>query len=83
MIRAQAAIVGAVPANRHILMARHLRRLEKHFAAAPVIVDIVGHKDAFGAVQGTALQQVHAAILKHDFASARRKHCEQMEIAVS
>ena len=55
VIGTEPSIVGAAPPDwgtNH----RHFRRIDKNFAAAAVIVDVVGEKDAFGAMSGATLE---------------------------
>jgi hypothetical protein len=67
VVGAEAAVVGASPFDGSVVDLWHLRRLDEDFAAAAVIVDVIGNEDALGAVLGAAFEQVDAAILKNGF----------------
>jgi hypothetical protein len=47
-------------------MLRHLRRLDEHLPAPPVVIDIVCNEDLFEAVLGAVLDHVDAVVLKDD-----------------
>ena len=66
VVGAQAAVVRAAPLHRRVVALRHLRVLEEHLAAAPVVVDVVGHQHALGAVHRAVLQHQHAVVLEDD-----------------
>ena len=50
VVGAEAAVVGAAPFDGSVVALRHFGRLDEDFAAAAVVVDVVGDEDAFGAV---------------------------------
>ena len=66
VVGAEAAVVGASPFDGSVVDLRHLGRLDEDFAAAAVVVDVVGDQDALGAVLGAALEQVDVAVLEDD-----------------
>ncbi len=68
VIGAQAAIVGATPLYRSVVNQWHFRLLDKDFAAAPVVIHVVGDQYAFRAVIWAALQQKNFVVLKNDLA---------------
>jgi hypothetical protein len=83
VVRAEAAVVRTIPADGHVVVPGHLGGLDENFAATPVIIDIVRHEDALGSMDRAALEQVTLPSSNTILPSARRKHVEQMEIAVS
>ena len=66
MVAAQAAVIGTSPFNLRIEGAGHFGRFDEHLAAPAVVIDVVGHQDAFVSVCGAALDHVHAVVLKND-----------------
>jgi hypothetical protein len=46
---------------------RHLRRLDEYFTAAAVVVDVVGHENAFETVLGATLEQEYVSAFEDDF----------------
>src|SRR5581483_11446069 len=67
MIRAEPAIVRAAPPHRSIETVGHLGSFEKHLAAAPVVIDVVGDEHALVAMDGTAFQEVDPVVLEDNF----------------
>ena len=70
VIGAPAAIVGAAPFYRRVVDYRHFRPLDENFAAAPVVIDIVGDQHSLGAVFRASLQQKYLFILEDDLPSS-------------
>jgi hypothetical protein len=68
MIGAQTAVIGTAPLDGCVVVRRHFRRLDEYFAAAPIVVDVIGHEHPLGAVLRAFLEQVDALILKNDLA---------------
>ena len=68
VIVAQTAVVRAAPFDRCVVMQGHFRFLDEHFAAAPVIIDVIRDEHSFGTVFRAALQQKHFVVLKDNFA---------------
>src|SRR5215475_5126383 len=68
VIRTQTAIVRAPPLDRSVVLVRHLRRFDEHFAGTAVVINIVGDEHAFGAVRGAAFEQEDVAALEDDLA---------------
>jgi hypothetical protein len=66
VIRAQPAVVRATPFHRRVVALRHLRRLDEHFPAAPVVVHIVSDQDALMTVFGAVLEHEDAIVLEDD-----------------
>src|SRR6185503_21098945 len=64
VIRAESAIIRATPFDRGVVNIRHLRRLDKDFAAATIIINIIGNQDFFRAVLRASLEHEDIAILK-------------------
>ena len=50
VVGAQAAVVGAAPLHGVLKCVGHLRRLDEDFAAAAIVVDVVGDEDALRAM---------------------------------
>jgi hypothetical protein len=67
VVGAEAAVVGASPLDGSVVDLGHLGGLQEDFAAAAVVVDIVGDKDALGAVLGAAFEQVDIVVLENGF----------------
>ncbi len=72
MVGAEAAVVGASPLDGSVVDLRHLGGLDEDFAAAAIIVDVVGDEDFFRAVLRAALEEVDVAVLKKVLASTLR-----------
>jgi hypothetical protein len=68
VVGAEAAIVGTAPFHGRVVDNRHFGTLDENFAAAAVVVDIVGKKDAFGTVNRAALEHENFVVLENDFA---------------
>jgi len=68
VIGAEAAIIGATPLHRGVVHNGHFRALDKDFAAATVVIDIVGEEYAHATMFGTMLEQEDLIILEHDLA---------------
>src|SRR5216684_9379055 len=68
VIGAQAAVVRAAPLYGSVVDHGHFGALDKDFAAAAVVIDIVGDEHALCAVFRAALQQEHLAVLENNFA---------------
>ncbi len=68
MIGAEAAIIGATPLHRGVVHSGHFRALDKDFAAATVVIDIVGEEYAHATMFGAMLEQEDLIILEHDLA---------------
>src|SRR5713101_7312095 len=68
VIGAQATVVRAAPLYGSVVDHGHLGALDENFAAAAIVIDIVGDQHAFRAVFGAALQQEDFAVLENDFA---------------
>ena len=66
VIGAEPAVVRTAPLHRRVVVRRHLRRLDEHFAAAPVVVDVIGDEHALVSVLRAPLEHEHAVVLKHD-----------------
>src|SRR6266478_1926523 len=67
VVGAEAAVVGTSPLYGRVVELRHLGGLDEDFAAAAVVVDVVGDKDALGAVLRATFQEVDVAVLKDGF----------------
>jgi len=67
VVSAEAAVVGASPLDGSVVDLGHLWGLDEDFAAAAVVVDVVGNEDALGAMLGAAFQEVDVAILENGF----------------
>ena len=68
VVGAEPAIVGTTPFYGRVVDNRHFGTLDENFAAAAVIVDIIGEKDALGTVIGAALEHEDLVVLENDFA---------------
>src|SRR5712691_954917 len=68
VIGAQAAVVRAAPLYRRVVDHGHFGALDEDFAAAAVVIDVVGDEHALCAVFRAALQQEHFAVLENNFA---------------
>src|SRR5260370_17423813 len=68
VIGAQAAVVRAAPLHRSVVDHGHFGALDEDFAAAAVVIDLVGDEHALCAVFRAALQQEHLAVLENGFA---------------
>lgn len=67
MIGTKTAIVGTAVLHGSVPAYRHLRGLDEHFAATPIIVDIIGYEHTIEAVLMAALQHVDSIVFKNDF----------------
>ena|ERR1700677_2060216 len=67
MIGAEAAVVGASPVDGGVVDLWHLGGLDEDFAAAAVIIDVIGDEDALRAVLGAAFKEVDILVLKNGF----------------
>jgi hypothetical protein len=67
VVGAEAAVVGASPFDGSVVDLGHLGRLDEDFAAAAVVVDVIGDEDALGAVLGAAFEKVDVAVLENGF----------------
>src|SRR6478672_11378172 len=68
VIGAQPAVVGTSPFHGCVVADRHLRRFDEHFAAATVVIHVVGDEDSLAAVFRAVLQQEHLAVFEHNLA---------------
>src|SRR5260370_13469977 len=68
VVGGKAAVVRAAPLYGSVVDHGHLGALDENFAAAAIVIDIVGDQHAFRAVFGAALQQEDFAVLENDFA---------------
>ena len=68
MIAAEAAVVRAAPLYWSVICERHFRRLDKNFAAAAIVLQIISNQDSLATMLGTALEHENLAILEHRFA---------------
>ena len=66
MIGAQPAVIRTAPLDGGVEHTRHLRRLDEHFPALPVVVHIVCQEHAFGSMRWARLEHVDGPVLKHD-----------------
>ena len=66
VVGAEAAVVGAAVFDGRVVVVGHLRRLDEDFAAAAVVVDVVGHEDALEAVLGAALEHEDVVVFEDD-----------------
>src|SRR5580698_6753502 len=53
--------------DRCVVPIRHLRRLQKHFAASSIVVHIVRNQNSLKAMLRTAFEHEDVIILKYDF----------------
>src|SRR5581483_9935037 len=67
VIGAEATVIWASPFHGGVVNQRHLGGLDEEFAAAAVIVYVVGDEDVLGPMVGTALEKVNLAVLEDDF----------------
>jgi hypothetical protein len=67
VVGAEAAVVGASPFDWGVVDERHLWRLEEDFAAAAVVVNVIGDEDFLGAVLGAAFEEEDFVVLKNGF----------------
>jgi hypothetical protein len=56
VVGAETAIVGAAPLHGCVVNVGHFRTLDEDFAAAAVIIDVIGDENMLGAVFGTTLE---------------------------
>src|SRR6266852_1708440 len=68
VIGAQATVVRAAPLYGSVVDHGHLGALDENFAAAAIVIDIVGDQHALGAVLRAALEQEDFAVLENDLA---------------
>ncbi len=62
MVGTQATIIGASPFDRGVVDERHFGGLDEDFAAAAIVVDVVGNEDAIKAVLGAELAEMGRAV---------------------
>jgi len=67
VVGAEAAVVGASPFDGSVVDLGHLGRLDEDFAAAAVVVDVVGDEDTLGAVLGAAFEEIDLIVLENGF----------------
>jgi hypothetical protein len=67
VVGAEATIVGASPLYWSVVDLGHLGGLDEDFAAAAVVVDVVGDEDTLGAVLGAAFEEVDFVVLEDGF----------------
>ena len=66
VVGAEAAVVGAAVFDGGVVAVGHLGRLDEDFAAAAVVVDVVGDQDALEAVLRAALEHVDVVVFEDD-----------------
>ena len=66
VVGAEAAVVGAAVFDGGVVAVGHLGWLDEDFAAAAVVVDVVGDEDALEAVLGAALEHVDVVVLEDE-----------------
>ena len=66
VVGAEAAVVGAAEFDGGVVAVGHLGGLDEDFAAAPVVVDIVGDQDALEAVRGAAFEHEDVVVFEDD-----------------
>jgi hypothetical protein len=64
VVGAEAAVVGASPLDGSVVDERHLGGLDEDFAAAAVVVDVVGDEDFFRTVLRAAFEEVDVVVLE-------------------
>ncbi len=67
VVGAEAAVVGASPLDGSVVDLGHLGWLDEDFAAAAVVIDVVGDEDSLRAVLRAAFEQVDVAVLENGF----------------
>src|SRR5271155_5285371 len=67
MVGAEAAVVGASPFDGGVVDLGHFGGLDEDFAAAAVVVDVIGDEDALGAVLGAAFEEIDVVVLENGF----------------
>ncbi len=72
VVGAEAAVVGAAVFDGGVVAVGHLGGLDEDFAAAAVVVDVVGDEDALEAVLRAALEHETLSSSKTILASMRR-----------
>ena len=65
MIAAKATIIRAPPLDGSVVNQRHLRRFDEDLSAAPIVVHIIGDKNALVPVLRASLEHENLAILKN------------------
>jgi hypothetical protein len=68
VVGAKAAIVGTAPLDGGVVDHGHFRALDKDFATAAIVIDVVGDEDIFAAVRGAMLKEENLVVLKDDLA---------------
>jgi len=67
VVGAEAAIIGASPFDGSVVDLGHLGRLDEDFAAAAIVINIIGDEDALGAVLRAAFEEIDVIVLKNGF----------------
>jgi hypothetical protein len=66
VVGTEAAVVGTSEFNGRVVPVRHLGRLDKDFATAPVVVHIIRYEDALEAVGRTTLEHEDVIFFEDD-----------------
>jgi hypothetical protein len=68
VVGAKAAIVGTAPLHGGVVNHRHFGALDENFAAAAIVIDVIGDKDSLATMLGTVFQKENLVVLEDDFA---------------
>jgi hypothetical protein len=66
MIGTKAAVIGATPFDGGVVTVGHFRGFDEDFAAAAVVVDVIGDEDALEAVLGATFEHVDIAVFEDE-----------------
>jgi hypothetical protein len=66
VIGAETAIVGTTVLYWSVIVIRHLRWLDEYFAAATIVIHIIGHQHPLEAMLRASFEHKDLAILKDD-----------------
>ena len=70
VVGAQTAVVRTAPLHRSVVLQRHLGRLDEDFAAAPVIIHVIGDQNTLAAMLHAMLEHEDFVVLKNYLAFA-------------